>query len=343
MPKVISIADASEALVSYIQSGNLSFFIGSGASYPAIELAGDIEAKINIELKKGNLTAANLLALSFVEELARQCQKLVDANEQGDVSETLSNYIDFLSAIDRLLFERKNHLLPRQANVFTTNYDIFLEEAASRLPSLVLNDGFDRTSPKSFSFRFAPEQFFDRIYRSGLVYSRQAELPTINLVKLHGSLTWRQVKTGIVSTILASTALSAEDREDPQLVIAALKKRAVILPNLLKFDSTVLDRTYYDLLRIFANTIEKENSVLLVFGFSFSDEHIRDIALRSMRNPTSQLILFAYNDAASEEYQELFAAQRNVLIVAPLAEEVISFNSFNAAIESVCQSAGSSK
>jgi hypothetical protein len=51
MTEIVCIADdnqpAPKLLEPYLQSGNLSFLIGSGASYPAIKTAGNIEAEIN--------------------------------------------------------------------------------------------------------------------------------------------------------------------------------------------------------------------------------------------------------------------------------------------------------
>ena len=93
-----------------------------------------------------------------------------DNYKPGDNTEqTLHNYVSFLKSIDRILFERKNILLPSQASVFTTNYDEFFEVAASNLPSIVLNDGFNRRTGAS-NFVYTPELFFDRVYRSGTIY-----------------------------------------------------------------------------------------------------------------------------------------------------------------------------
>jgi hypothetical protein len=38
-----------------------------------------------------------------------------------------NNYLHFLRAIEVLLSERHSNLLPRKANLFTTNYDLFVE------------------------------------------------------------------------------------------------------------------------------------------------------------------------------------------------------------------------
>lgn len=85
---------------------------------PAIKVAGNIEAGINNLLISGNRADADLMAFEFIEELAElNVDLLADIDEQP-IMDTLGNYTDFLSAVDAILFERKNILLPRQANRF---------------------------------------------------------------------------------------------------------------------------------------------------------------------------------------------------------------------------------
>jgi len=328
MARILGIENFTKQLEAYIQSGNLNFLIGSGASLPAIKLAGDIERDINELLESGKETEANVLALDFIQKLEVQNSQISIGSQDSDATKTLKYYIDFLAAVDRLLFERKNYLLPRQAGIFTTNYDMFFEHAASQLPSLILIDGFDRTTLLNGNFHFAPEQFLDRTYRSVSVYTRQSEVPTINLFKLHGSLNWSRLSDKITFMQTSPDHLDQDALADPNKVEGALKKRTLILPNLHKFSSTLLDRVYYDLLRFFTNSIEKENAILISFGFSFSDEHILDITRRALRNPTSQLIIFAYDAETVEKLLEKFMSQRNALIISPNDGENIDFQKF---------------
>ena len=78
--------------------------------------------------------------------------------------------------------------------------------------------------------------------------------------------------------------------------IEAYEKLGIVNPDKQKFATTVLNETYYELIRRFANELEKENSVLFVHGFSFRDEHLRDVVVRAARsNPTLQVIVFCYS------------------------------------------------
>ena len=121
-----------KVLAPYIQSGNLNFLIGSGASLPAIKTAGDIEKKLDKLIKDGKTAEADCEMIDFIETIGKTYKQL---NEEvvypADLDETLNNYRRFISTIDQILFYRKNEILPRQATIFSTNYDMFVEFAGA--------------------------------------------------------------------------------------------------------------------------------------------------------------------------------------------------------------------
>ncbi|MGE0060963.1 MAG: SIR2 family protein [Xanthobacteraceae bacterium] len=311
------------------QSGNLNFLIGSGASAPAIKTAGAIESEINQLLIKADEVGANKKCLEFIEQIDSVHTRILANTDDATIKNVTSSYSNFLTAIDKILFMRKNILLPRQANVFTTNYDMFLEHSSSELPFVILNDGFDRASSLSPDFSFAPERYFDRTYRTGPLGSNQSEIPTINLIKLHGSLSWRKKSDSILFDVKSTPKLTATQKNDPAQVAAYLERYFLILPNLRKFHTTLMERVYYDLLRLFSKAMDQQNVVLVSFGFSFVDEHILDISRRALRNPTAQLIVLSYDAASAPIYQTKFSKQRNVTIIAPKAGTSIDFAKFN--------------
>ena len=327
--------DIRQLLRPYIQSGNLNFLLGSGASFPAITTAGNIEADINAHLLLGEKAEANFKAVELIEHIDAVHAAIPDAAVDTDVYNVTASYKTFLGVVDHILFVRKNILLPRQAAVFTTNYDMFIEHASSLIPSVLLNDGFDRSSGLGLDFAFSPERYFDRTYRSGTIYSNQIEIPTINLVKLHGSLSWRRGEDTVVYDPAAIDGLTIAEKADPDQVEAYLKRHFLILPNFRKFHETLMERVYYDLLRQFSKAMEQENSVLISFGFSFADEHILDITRRALRNPTAQLLIFAFDSASAAGYEEKFSKQRNVTVIAPQPGNTLPFSEFNKVLNSI--------
>ena len=200
---------------------------------------------------------------------------------------------------------------------------------------MVLNDGFDRSARLSDAFAFAPERYFDRTYRSGSRFSHASEIPTINLVKLHGSMSWRRRPDRVVFSTTFLPNLTNADRNDPAKVRDRLEKYFLILPNLRKFNTTLMERVYYDLLRILSGAMEHENAVLMSFGFSFQDDHILDIIKRCLRNPTSQLIVFSYDHASVAGYEAKFAKHRNVTVVGPKPGANVDFPRLNALLTAV--------
>jgi len=81
----------------------------------------------------------------------------------------------------------------------------------------------------------------------------------------------------------------------------AYEKLQVVNPTKAKFKDTTFNKSYYEMLRLYANELEKENSVLFIFGFSMADEHIRDITFRAIRsNPTLKVFISSYTKAATD-------------------------------------------
>jgi hypothetical protein len=144
-------------------------------------------------------------------------------------------------------------------------------------------------------------------------------------VKLHGSLSWRKNLDTVVFNAAAISKLTTDQKADVAQVRAYLETHFIILPNLRKFHTTLTDRIYYDLLRLFSKAFDRENAVLMTFGFSFADEHILDVTRRGLRNPTSQLIIFSYDDKSAADYKSKFEKHRNVTILAPKAGGSLNF------------------
>lgn len=234
---------------------------------------------------------------------------LADNIPAGEFQSVLHSYKTFLWHLEAILNDRKNSLLPKQVNIFTTNYDLFFEKASESVASLVLNDGFDRSPKLNQKFEFSPKNFFNTVYHNGTFYEYKVELPSVNLIKLHGSCSWKTDDGKIIFDV---------SHDDP----------TIILPRKQKFAETIINRTYYDLLRIYTNELDKENGLLCAFGFSFADEHILDITIRALKNPTLQIVIFCFLQAEKEGYHEKFKAYSNVEIVF-FDTEQINFTKLN--------------
>jgi len=267
--------------------------------------------------------------------------KFVHRSKKKEYNKTYENYQKLIDSLNTILLKRKTNLLNKQVNLFTTNMDIFLDFVLDK-SNVEYNDGFSG----KFESYFASSNYKKTIYKNSQQYDIQSELPLFNLFKLHGSLTWRYKdidKNLIVydSKLTSLLKLNKIKFEESELVLIEanksfvdLKKEAkslfsdielsdglnkheaflseydnliMINPNKEKFASTTLKLNYYEQFRMYSNSLEKENSVLFVSGFSFADEHIRDITLRVANvNPTLIIYVFCFNEAEKNKIQDYF-------------------------------------
>lgn len=324
-----------EAIFRAIQSSHINFLLGAGASCPGVPPAGQVESDILELLKADKGREADKKTIQFLKLFKQPMSELLGENRSDNVGTSLKHYVDFIQAIDALLSERKTNLLPRQASIFTTNYDLFIESASEQCPTILLNDGFNRVPSLKNLHKFAPERLFDATHHTGNHYDYTAELPSINLIKLHGSMTWTRQGNDVVYRIMDFDRIAAIKEDDAKAVATALQSVAIVLPTQRKFQQTIIERTYYDLLRIFANVMERENSLLVAFGFSFRDEHILEIVKRALRNPTLKLIICCYALEEVEELQQKFASYNNVSLLIPEETGKLDFPRLNSLLRAI--------
>lgn len=140
----------------------------------------------------------------------------------------------------------------------------------------------------------------------------------VNLYKADGTLkTYDEVKTEAddIALLLPDKAYD--------IFFDAYNQIVMINPTKDKFRTSVLDYHFYELMRIYSNALERENSLLFVMGFSFADEHIAQITKRAAdTNPTLQVVIFAYSDGDIDAYKknlgiEHGCSNNNILILTP--------------------------
>jgi len=326
-----------------VQSARLNFLMGAGASAPTIKMVGDVEAQIDALTGDGNIKEATKVAAEFLAGFTDVTKELQAGDEGEEVAQNLAEYVGFLNAIESTLVERQNSLLVRQATIFSTNYDLYLERASDFLPNLILNDGFDRRPSLSGRIRFRSEKFFDSVFHTGRRYEYRAELPSINLVELHGFLSWQPTETGFEfqnwdTSAVDAAALIGGDDSDHAIVSSA----GVILPSLAKHQLATLEETYYEQLRIFANELDVENCLLISFGFSFSDRHITTLLKRALRNPTLWLVIPCYFLDDAERIEQTFAGFHNVSILKPSTHGEFNFSWLNVLLARLTNENGNS-
>jgi SIR2-like domain len=335
-----------------IQDCNINFLMGSGLSLPYLTTLGNIEILLT-ELEKSLLTddKKQLIRASIYKKFF---DGVISKNPKilaGDVDSKniLKNYIQFLEIWNSILLRRKSTILSKEVNIFTTNVDVFLDKALEDL-GVEYNDGFNGRFKPSFSL----SNFKKSRFKRSLHYDNTAEIPVFNLLKLHGSLSWaaegdkiifprdlsqvtaianKTISAGHILAVPAGATLASLDAAATGKSIDATvtdfmteyEKLLIVNPTKEKFKLTLLNQTYYELLRLYSNELEKENTVLYVMGFSFSDEHIREITLRAANsNPTLIVKIIAFNSDAKSEIEARLdvgnVKNRNVKVISPPQE-----------------------
>lgn len=267
-----------------------------------------------------------------------------------------ASQLDFIAAVANLVSKRGTTTIPKRVNFFTTNYDPMIELSLEEL-GLPFNDGFSgRMNPV-----LDPSTFSRLMCEQSLFMEYTSQVMTANVLKSHGSLTWRKTKEGgiaysNVDDILDScyggfenvvdssevdevarfvggecdenglnslcglaAGLSADTRDAVNRFAATYDSTLCIVnPAKRKFEETVLEQSYYDLLRIYANELDRNNALLLVFGFSFADEHILELTKRALRsNPKLIVLISCHTENDAEWYSSLFRDADTVHLLVP--------------------------
>ena len=153
---------------------------------------------------------------------------------------------------------RRSTRLPR-LRLFTTNYDLCFEAAASHV-RFVAVDGFSHTQPQEFDgLHFS----YDFVRRG---HDREAPeyIPNVfHLYKLHGSVDWELKGTQVVKTL------------QPQ-------KPLIIYPRYSKFESSY-DQPFLEMMSRFQLSLRQPNTGLLVIGVGFKDHHISQPVMSAVR------------------------------------------------------------
>lgn len=251
--------DLKEELKELALSKRLCFLIGSGASSPAIPLMSSF--------KSDDTEIANEKLLDKVKSVSRYLisQNKKEKSNKEKINNVLKSYKDLITSISNILTKSNSRNSPNEATIFTTNYDLFIEKALDEiLPQtpLIFNDG-----AKGYFNRYLDGSNFNKTvsYR-GLNDNYIDELPSISLIKPHGSVNWKKRKNQILVT----------NKVEPQPV--------VVKPTGYEDQETFLNNHFHDMLRIFQLELDKPQTVLFVIGFSFQDQHISQMIRRALNN-----------------------------------------------------------
>jgi len=316
--------------INDIHDKRINFLIGSGASFGlfptlALNIKDNDSVQQTIETLATTLEQGSdrytLLFMHYYKTCIEPVLLFDLDTARADAVQlaVLNNYSKFITTLLTILRRRKNE---KSCNVFTTNYDgcfVHLADEILRTGTIdfVVNDG-----ARGFSRRYLQAKNFNNyVYQSGVFERHHTDIPQINLVHLHGSAYWYRDEESILvdyvkendarkitgdyfdslsdfsnvlldgSKVISDLPEVYLDDEEKDGFWDSYNQLPIVNPTKWKFHETVFEEHYYQMLRLLSYELEKPNSVFISFGFSFADEHIRNLVKRSLSNPSLQLFI----------------------------------------------------
>jgi hypothetical protein len=275
------------ALINALSASNFLTLTGAGASLCASNGVGkphapsmtDLWDAVNAAVGPGVFAA---ICAKFpkakiddnIEKMLSLCKVYLELNEaaqEGDVDvDAVRNFVtqaescilakvDFVSQSTVLTahetYVRKigrRGFRKARAKVFTTNYDLTLEEAARRLRFTVI-DGFSHSLDQVYD----PQHFDFDIVRREATKDAPDYIPNVfHLYKLHGSTDWRRI---------GGDVFRSRDNK--------IGKPVLIYPRSSKYQEA-FDPPYLDMMGAFQAALREPDTSLVIAGFGFNDDHI---------------------------------------------------------------------
>jgi hypothetical protein len=281
----------------FAMTKRLNFLIGSGTSVPAIPLMSFFKSKVVSDEE-----ANNLLSDKVKEVSKKVLEDISKANDEENIKAVFKRYSEFIKVLLQLLYHANSRQVTKNINIFTTNYDLFIEKSLDELmkyESFVFNDG----SNGYFNRILDSANYNKSVAYRGLNDNYLNELPTLSLIKPHGSMNWER------------------GQEDNILIRQSVVENPVVVkPTGLEGQETFLNNHFHDMLRVFQLELDKPQSILIVIGFSFQDKHIAKMLSRSLKNPELNVFIFCYSESDKQTILTnlgLSDCPRNLNVITP--------------------------
>lgn len=281
----------------FAMTKRLNFLIGSGTSVSAIPLMSFFKGE-DISDEKAN----NSLSDKVKDVSKKVLEDISKASEEEIIKAVLKRYSEFIKVILQLLYHANSRQVTKNINIFTTNYDLFIEKSLDELmkyESFVFNDG----SNGYFNRILDSANYNKSVAYRGLNDNYLNELPTLSLIKPHGSMNWER------------------DQEGNILIRQSVVENPVVVkPTGIEGQETFLNNHFHDMLRVFQLELDKPQSILIVIGFSFQDKHIAKMLNRSLKNPELNVFIFCYFESDKQTILTnlgLSDCPRNLNVITP--------------------------
>ena len=237
--------------------------------------------------KTGKLNSNIEDILSFVRGMKQISVGATDVrgftdNELSDLEKTICKTISDKLKVSLPDNKTPYHKLAKWINnierdspveIFTTNYDLLMEEAFENI-GVPYFDGFVGSRKPFFDLRAVEDNLIPKHWS--------------RLWKIHGSINWYQENK---NDVYRSTSL---EEKDP----------CIIQPSHLKYDQS-RKMPYLALIDRLNEFLRQNSAVLIMTGYSFGDEHLNDTIINALKaNPTAMVIGLLFDTLTYKETTE---------------------------------------
>lgn len=185
-----------------------------------------------------------------------------------------------------------------RVKLFTLNYDLLFEQAASK-GGYVIIDGFSFNTPRLFNgtnfdydivtrnsqHSIAEENFFPKVF---------------HLYKVHGSLDWEKQADG--------TFAKKDEPNNP----------VMIYPSSKKYEASY-EQPYFEMISRFQQELRNRNTLFIVIGFSFGDKHIKAMIDEAINlNPSLTMVVVSpdvNDDCKYLDLKDKTNSMKNILLI----------------------------
>lgn len=289
-------------------SENLMGRMNFSDSFKVIAEKADKEAK---ELGRGqaNFEDDFRVALKLLEgyeiikklHKARSLEKKLENNLKNFIESILENERNFLEGEKKENQSQKKRLLENfllsfgsrtatreRLNIFTTNYDRFIEYGLDEAGLLTIDRFIGKLNPTMHFHRIELDYHYNP---PGIRGEPRYVEGVVKFTKLHGSLDWKFENNKVIKIPLPFGA-----DKDFEKYLRNMLNSVVIFPNSSKAYETSFF-PYSELFRDFSSAICRPNSVLVTYGYGFGDSHINRIILDMLTIPSTHLVIISYDNA----------------------------------------------
>lgn len=254
---------------------------------------------------------AGKLESELISEFAKFINNVINSEELllNALSST-ENANEALLYLKSLLLSFSSRAASRERlNIFTTNYDRFIEYALDDAGILWLDRFAGKLKPTFRNIRLELDFHYNP---PGIRGEPRYVEGVVRLFKLHGSIDWEKNENREI--IRKPWPFGEAPKTNP--TESNLLEKVIVYPNASKDMETAL-YPYAELFRDFATAICRPNSVVVTYGYGFGDDHVNRILKDMLTIPSTHLCIVSYDKASGrvEEFlKNINRAQYTLLI-----------------------------